>query len=118
MPPFSAERNSEHNYMVAATSPDTEADQDAITAENPAVSAQDLEFLFSQAQEELGALAGDLHAVDTELDGFATERQQHRLLRDACDALKALDATGGAGLFWDNSAIAATGNEQIRRARE
>ena len=120
--------------MVAATSHNTDAtqdaltDQDAVTGENPqlnpdiptlegAVSAQDLEFLLSQAHEELGALVGDLHAVEAELNGFATERQQYRLLRDACDALKALDEAGGAGLFWDNSASAAASDEQIRRAR-
>jgi len=109
--------------MVAATSQDIDAtrnaepDQDAVTAENPAVSALELEFLLAQAHEELGALVGDLHAVEAELAGFATERQQHRLLRDACDALKALDETGGGALFWDNSASAAASDEQIRRAR-
>jgi hypothetical protein len=109
--------------MVAATSQGTEAAQDAVTDQDTptaesAVTAQDLEFLLAQAHEELGALVRDLHAVDAELEGFATEQKQHRLLRDACDALKELSRIGGAGLFWDNSAIAATSDAQIRRARD
>jgi outer membrane biosynthesis protein TonB len=40
------------------------------------------------------------------------------LLRDACDALKELSRLGGAGLFWDDSAMAATSDARIHRARD
>src|SRR5215475_8035147 len=81
----------------------TGQDQDALQAQ------------LAEARERLGSLVGDLHAIDRELEGLATDRRQHRLLHDVCGALEELDALGGAALFWGSSAQGREG--QIRRVR-
>jgi outer membrane biosynthesis protein TonB len=57
----------------------------------------------------------DLHAVDSELDGLSSHRQQYRLLHEACGALEELSELGAAGLFWGERA--ADGADHIRLAR-
>jgi hypothetical protein len=57
----------------------------------------------------------DLGAVDTELDGLSTDRQQYRLLHEACGALEALSELGAAGLFWGERA--ADGDDHVRLVR-
>jgi hypothetical protein len=119
--------------MAAATAPNTpiaqDADLDSMTAQDAltdvdvetaqnGLAAQQLELLLAQANEELGALVSDLHAVDAELEALAPERKQHQLLHDACNALSALNENGGAGLFWGGGSAASVGDEYIRHARD
>lgn len=81
---------------------------------------QDEQALLAQlreARERLDALAGELRAVDAELEGLATDRQRHRLLHDACSALEELDGLGGARLFWGDRAAGAEAGEHLRGVR-
>ncbi len=85
-----------------------------------AVTGQDQQVLLAQlaeAREKLDGLVRDLRAIDDELDGRATERQQHRLLHDVCGALEELSELGGAQLFWGDHATARTSEDHIRRVR-
>ena len=84
------------------------------------VTAQDQEALIAQlaqARERLDGLVRDLRATDAELEGLATEREQHRLLHDVCRSLEQLGTTGGAELFWGDSTTASTAAEHVRRVR-
>lgn len=72
---------------------------------------------LAQARAKLDVLVRKLRAVDAELDGLATERQQHRLLDEACSALEKLGEVGGARLFWGEGAPPGAGADQIRAAR-
>ena len=85
-----------------------------------AVTAQDQEALvaqLAQAREKLDGLVRDLRATDLELEGLATEREQHRLLHDACGSLEQLSTTGGAELFWGGGTAVSTGAEHLRHVR-
>ncbi len=67
------------------------------------VTGQDQQALLAQlaeAQEKLDGLAGNLRAIDGELEALSTERRQHQLMSAACGALEELSELGGAGLFW------------------
>ncbi len=70
---------------------------------------------LAQAQQRLDGLVGDLRAIDGELEELSVERQQHRLLHDACGALEELGRIGGAGLFW--GADAGSSEAQLLRVR-
>ncbi|HEX5648376.1 MAG TPA: AgmX/PglI C-terminal domain-containing protein [Steroidobacteraceae bacterium] len=88
---------------------------DAVTAQDP----QALVAELSQTRERIEALARELHAVDAELGALAAEREQHRLLHDACRSLDQLGELGGAGLFWgDDGTALRTGTEQLRRVHK
>jgi len=87
---------------------------DAVAAPDPQALAVEL----SQTRERIEALARDLHAVDVELGALAGEREQHRLLQDACRSLDELDERGAADLFWGDPAAARAGGEHLRRARQ
>jgi hypothetical protein len=83
-----------------------------------AVALQDEETLraqLRQSRERLDGLVRDLRAVDAELDGLCGDRQQYRLLHEACAALEALSELGAAGLFWGERA--ADGADHVRLAR-
>ena len=85
-----------------------------------AVVSQEEETLRSQvrqAREGLDGLVRDLRAVDGELDGLSTERHQHRLLSDACDALEELEEKGAAGLFWSGHVADSEGAAHLRLVR-
>ncbi len=85
-----------------------------------AVTADDRQALlaqYRQAHERLEGLVRGLRAIDHELEGLATERQQHRLLHDACGALDQLAEIGGAALFWGDSASAVASAEHLRGVR-
>jgi len=80
---------------------------------------QDEQALLAQlgaARERLDGLAGDLRSVDTELEGLSKERQQYRLLGEACTALEALSVAGAGGLFW-GEADAADGEAHLRQVQ-
>jgi len=68
---------------------------------------------LARAREKLARLARECEAIDAEIEALEPERHQHRLLGEACTALEALEASGGAALFWEDTAHA----EQIRRVR-
>jgi len=70
------------------------------------------------SQESVDALVGELRALDAQLETLATERNQHRLLHQVCDALGELGKLGGAQLFWGSSEAVATGEDQLGRVRE
>jgi hypothetical protein len=70
------------------------------------------------SQESVDALVGELRAIDAQLEALTTERNQHRLLHQVCDALGELDQLGGAQLFWGTPEAVATGEHQLGRVRE
>jgi outer membrane biosynthesis protein TonB len=59
-----------------------------------------LQSQIEESRERLGGLAGELHAVDAELEEFSAERAQHDLLGDVCSSLEKLSELGGSNLFW------------------
>jgi hypothetical protein len=70
-----------------------------------------------QARERLDGLVRDLRATDSELEGLSTERQQYRLLHDACGALEELSDLGAAGLFWGERVANGEGDDHVRLVR-
>jgi hypothetical protein len=90
---------------VIPWTPETKQDPKALLAQ------------LAQAQERLEHLAADLRAVDGELEALSTERQQFRLLHDACAALEQLSQLGAAELFWGDRAAVGSGEQQLRRVR-
>jgi hypothetical protein len=70
------------------------------------------------SQESVDALVGELRALDAQLEALATERNQHRLLHQVCDALGELGKLGGAQLFWGTAEAVTTGEDQLGRVRE
>ena len=70
------------------------------------------------SQESVDALVGELRALDAQLEALATERNQHRLLHQVCDALGELGKLGGAQLFWGTAQAVTTGEDQLGRVRE
>jgi hypothetical protein len=87
--------------MDAATAPDQQA----------------LQAQLAQARERLDVLMRDLRRVDDELAGLAPERERHRLLQEACDALQRLGETGAASLFWGDGVAAGMQHERLRHPR-
>jgi hypothetical protein len=73
---------------------------------------------LGEKQEWLDALVGELRSLDATLDALASERDQHRLLHQACDALGELGKVGGAQLFWGAAEAVATGEALLRRVSE
>jgi hypothetical protein len=70
-----------------------------------------------QARERLDGLVRDLRTTDSELEGLSTERQQYRLLHDACGALEELSDLGAAGLFWGERVANGKGDDHVRLVR-
>src|SRR5580693_3785315 len=70
------------------------------------------------SQESVDALVGELRSLDAQLEALATERNQHRLLHQVCDALGELGKLGGAQLFWGTAEAVTTGEDQLGRVRE
>jgi|KBSMisStandDraft_5_1062788.scaffolds.fasta_scaffold07137_2 outer membrane biosynthesis protein TonB len=81
-------------------------DQDALVAQ------------LGTAQESIDALVGELRSLDTQLEALTTERNQHRLLHQVCDALDELGKLRGAELFWGTPEAVTTGQFQLDRVRE
>jgi hypothetical protein len=82
---------------------------------------QDQQALVAElgtSQESVDAMVGELRALDAQLEALATERNQHRLLHQVCDALSELGKLGGAQLFWGSSEAVATGEDQLGWVRE
>jgi hypothetical protein len=70
------------------------------------------------SQESVDALVDELRALDAQLEALATDRSQHRLLHQVCDALGELGQLGGAQLFWGTAEAVTTGEVQLGRVRE
>jgi len=70
------------------------------------------------SQESVDELVGELRSLDAQLEALSTERNQHRLLHEVCDALGELDKLGGAQLFWGTLEAVTTGEFQLGRVRE
>ena len=69
-------------------------------------------------QESIDSLVGELRSLDARLEALTTERNQHRLLHEVCDALDELGQLGGAQLFWGTAEAVTTGGLQLGRVRE
>jgi hypothetical protein len=78
---------------------------------------QALRTQLDQARERLDGLVEDLRAVDSELEGIASERQQFQVLDTVCGGLEELDGLGASGLFW-NGPAAGPGEEHLRLVRD
>jgi hypothetical protein len=83
------------------------------------VATEDEQALRSQlgrTREKLDGLVRDLREVDGELEGLSSERQQYRLLSDACGALRELSEQGAAVLFWGEAGANGRGDQHLSRA--
>jgi len=77
------------------------------------VAEQDEQALRTQlgrSRERLDDLLRDLEAVEAELEGLSCEREQFRLLGQACGAIEELSAQGAGSLFWGE--LASNGNAE------
>ena len=92
-------------------------DQQAPNGE-PLKDQQALIAELGTSQESLDALVGELRSLDGQLEALSTERKQHRLLHQVCDALGELGELGGAQLFWGTSEAITSGELQLGRVRE
>jgi len=102
------------NGMNSETAQDQVEDQ-------PDQALKDQQALLAElgtSQESVDALVGELRALDAQLEALATERNQHRLLHQVCDALGELGKLGGAQLFWGTAEAVTTGEDQLGRVRE
>jgi hypothetical protein len=59
-----------------------------------------LQAQVDRAVEALGGLEHNLHAISSELDALAGEREKHGLLEQACTSLEKLAEAGAESLFW------------------
>ena len=70
------------------------------------------------SQASIDALVGELRTFDAQLEALATERNQHRLLHQVCDALGELGKLGGSQLFWGTPEAVTSGEDQLGRVRD
>ena len=84
---------------------------DAVIEQDPLA----LQTQLAEARARLDDVVRDLHAIDGELAGLATEREQHRLLQDICGSLTRLNEVGGASLFWGEGTADNHGADHLRR---
>jgi outer membrane biosynthesis protein TonB len=82
-----------------------------------ATAADSLQERITEVRARLEELGLGLAAVDEELESFASERLQHRLLAQACQSLEELGQAGGGDLFWNGLPGADAWPEHIARAR-
>jgi outer membrane biosynthesis protein TonB len=111
--------------MNSETAQDHQTLEDQRTPCNPQApndaAMKDQEALIAAlgtSQESVDALVGALRALNAQLEALATERNQHRLLHEVCDALGELGQLGGAQLFWGSVEAVTTGEVQLGRVRE
>ncbi|MGI9589932.1 MAG: AgmX/PglI C-terminal domain-containing protein [Myxococcota bacterium] len=78
---------------------------------------QALRSQLGQSRERLDDLVRNLEAIDGELEDLAAEREQYRLLGEACSALEELSAQGVSALFWRELAPNGSGEEHVLRVR-
>ena len=112
------------NGMASETAQDQRTPDDRALGDQHAPSGEalkDQQALIAElgtSQESLDALVGELRSLDAQLEALATERNQHRLLHQVCDALGELGQLGGAQLFWGTAQAVTTGELQLGRVRE
>jgi len=113
------------NSMDPETAQDQQTLEDPRTPQDPPAprdeSLKDQEALIAQLgtqQESIDTLVVELRDFDAQLEALATERNQHRLLHQVCDALGELGQLGGAQLFWGSAEATTTGEFQLGRVRE
>jgi hypothetical protein len=128
------------NRMDSATAPDQQTLEDRRTPQDPQApndqapndQAPNDQALKDQAlkeqqalvaelgtqQESIDGLVDELRSFDAQLEALATERNQHRLLHQVCDALGELRQLGGAQLFWGTAEAVASGEYQLSGVRE
>ncbi|TLZ20728.1 MAG: AgmX/PglI C-terminal domain-containing protein [Gammaproteobacteria bacterium] len=94
------------------TPQDQQAPNDQALEDQQALIAQ-----LGTSQESVDALVGELRVLDAQLEALASERNQHRLLHQVCDALGELGKLGGAQLFWGTAEAVTTGEDQLGRVR-
>ena len=85
-----------------------------------AVASQDQQVLLAQleqARAKIDEFALDLRDVDSEMEGLAKERDQYRLLDDACVALENLREAGAASLFWGERLAGGEANAHLDAVR-
>jgi len=101
------------NQQTLADPQDQQAPNDQALKDQQALVAE-----LATSQQAVDALVGELRALDAQLEALATERNQHYLLRQVCDALRELGGLGGAQLFWGTAEAVTTGEDQLGRVRE
>jgi hypothetical protein len=113
------------NGMDSETAPDRPTLEGERTPQNPDAPSgealKDQEALIAQlgtSQDSIDALVGELRSLDAQLEALTTERKQHRLLHQVCDALDELGELRGAQLFWGTAEAVTTGEVQLGRVRE
>jgi hypothetical protein len=79
-------------------------------------SPEQLEEQLAQSRGRLDELAGQLSAVDAELESLAPERRQYTLLGEVCGAMEQLRDAGGEELFWAGAPALAR-EEHLGRVR-
>ena len=92
---------------------DQAAPSDAALRDQQALIAE-----LGSTQESVDSLVEELRALDAKLEALVPDRNQHRLLHQACDALDDLSKLGGAQLFWGGPEAVASGANQLRQVRE
>jgi outer membrane biosynthesis protein TonB len=122
---MNSETAQDHQTLEGEHTPhDPPTPNDSLTSNDPRTSndeAKDQEALIAAlgaSQESVDALVGTLRALNAQLEALATERNQHRLLHQVCDALGELGQLGGARLFWGTAEAVATGELQLAHVRE
>jgi len=111
--------------MHSETAPDQQTLEDPRTPQDPqapsAEALKDQQALIAELgtqQESIDALVGNLRSLDAQLEALTTERNQHRLMHQVCDALDELSKLGGAQLFWGTPEAVTTSVYQLGRVRE
>jgi hypothetical protein len=113
------------NGMDLETAPDRQTPEAGRTPQDHEAPSgetlKDQEALIAQlgtSQESIDVLVGELRSLDAQLEALTTERSQHRLLHQLCDALDELGELRGAQLFWGTPEAVTTGEVQLGRVRE
>ena len=75
---------------------------------------QVLRTQLRQARERLEGLLRNLRAIDGELEGLRTERQQYRLLHEVCGGLEQLSGLGAAAMFWSGRLSEREADDHVR----
>jgi hypothetical protein len=101
------------NQQTLEDPQDQQAPNDQALKDQQALVAQ-----LATSQQAVDALVGELRALDAQLEALATERNQHYLLHQVCDALRELGELGGAQLFWGTAQAVTAGEDQLGRVRE
>ena len=70
------------------------------------------------SRKRLDVLAGELRAVDAELEEVEVDRPAYALLRDLCGSLEKLDEQDASSLFWEGLAGVDAGQGHVRVVRE